>query len=387
MPPPSRGQPRTVFNIQILRLLAAAAVVFYHARPAAVPIAGLPLLPVWLQPLPKMGFAGVDVFFVISGAIMALTTRSAEPGPRAALRFGLLRFGRIYAGWWPFFLAYCALLGWTGQLGDKNLWASLWLWPTHLGDYVVAVIWTLTYELYFYLLLAAMLLLPRRMRLWGMALVGLAVVVCTLWSRQAGLFTPAGALHASIWQLFLLSPLVAEFVAGYLLCHWLQRDPTRPLASGLHRGLLLGGAVVLGVLAGGYHLRIAAYPGGLAGYFHAPERALLLGGMALCLVAWALRAPPPRSRFGRALVAGGDASYALYLAHLLLLTLCYKLFGWLQLGDHGVLLACAYTLAVAAIFAASIAHYRGIERPLHRLVRRWVKRALPQAPDVALKNS
>ena len=94
-------------NLQILRWLAALWVVLLHTSvDIVVPPAYLPDMPALLQALVGAGFAGVDVFFAISGAVMAESTRSASAGMGHSLRFLGTRLLRIYAGWWPFFGLY-----------------------------------------------------------------------------------------------------------------------------------------------------------------------------------------------------------------------------------------------------------------------------------------
>lgn len=90
---------RTVGNIQTLRFLAAMWVFFHHMQTTGFGFKNSELLSLFIG----MGFVGVDLFFVISGFIMSITTRNTEPGFSAASQFLLRRFSRIYAGWWPFF--------------------------------------------------------------------------------------------------------------------------------------------------------------------------------------------------------------------------------------------------------------------------------------------
>ena len=100
-------------NIQALRGIAALAILFYHL---ALFIrggvfkgqSGFPF-GAWDQ-----GWAGVDLFFVISGFIMVWTTQSIQPGLSTARGFLWRRVTRIYPLWWfcagimaiYFFVAY-----------------------------------------------------------------------------------------------------------------------------------------------------------------------------------------------------------------------------------------------------------------------------------------
>ncbi|WP_198969433.1 hypothetical protein [Xylophilus sp. ASV27] len=68
-----------------------------------------------------MGFAGLDLFFVISGFIMVETTRHMPSGKVAGgLRLVGVRFARIYSGWWPFFFVYWAAYATTHHLRPER---------------------------------------------------------------------------------------------------------------------------------------------------------------------------------------------------------------------------------------------------------------------------
>ena len=90
--------------IQALRLFSALWVVLYHAAhsPTVAPGNGL-----WHN-FTGLGYLGVDIFFVISGYIMALNSQQRSPSLRQSLSFLGLRLARIYSGWWPVFLLCCA---------------------------------------------------------------------------------------------------------------------------------------------------------------------------------------------------------------------------------------------------------------------------------------
>jgi peptidoglycan/LPS O-acetylase OafA/YrhL len=90
-----------LINVQFLRFAAAMLVVVYHVS-AHIRDAGIDPGP-FFQLSEAVGFAGVDIFFVISGFIMAYTTHAAA-GAVDAWAFARRRMARIYSGYWPFFL-------------------------------------------------------------------------------------------------------------------------------------------------------------------------------------------------------------------------------------------------------------------------------------------
>ena len=353
-----------IANVQALRFLAAFWVVLFHARPPVIPEPAMPALAGWLQSFAAMGFAGVDIFFVISGAIMAESTRAAQPAP---LAFVTRRFARIYCGWWPFFLLYLmANIVYRG-LGEKDLAGSFFLVPLPHFEYLVPVVWTLSFELYFYLVLGGLLALPRERIRRAVALWAGAAVAFTLWAVLRGDYRPDRFGEMTLAHTFFLSPLVVEFAAGFLLCDWLRARPRGQWAAWLAAGIGFGAA--------GWAYQAGLDGGeGMAGVFHFPERVVLLGGAALCIVAAAIAAPP-LVRADGPWVALGDASYSLYLCHILFLGTAYYVIGPLE----GFWRATIFVAMLAAVVAYAWLHYRWIERPLYRMASARTRPALPFA--------
>ena len=352
--------------VQVLRFLAAMGVVLHHAQAPTIPAAFVPEWPSALKALFQAGFAGVDLFFVISGAIMAESTRLLTAGPAASLRFIAVRFSRIYIGWWPFFVLYLAAFAFAGWLRPGiDLPGSFFLLPMGLNKYLLPIVWTLSFELYFYLVVGALLLLPRRgmchvLRAWA-----LVIVLFTLYGVASGMFTPARFGEITVWHSFLGSPLVLEFIAGFLVCDYLRDHPETPWQPVTLTGLGLLAVAVAYQHLGGLH------DSGLAGYFHAPERAVLLGGAACCAVACALLWKPPVRPWLRIMARLGDASYAIYLSHLLTFITFY--FVVLRLGVPSSFRIALYAVVLSAVMVYSWLHFRWVERPLYLNARNRIE--------------
>jgi peptidoglycan/LPS O-acetylase OafA/YrhL len=353
-----------LINIQFLRFVAAMLVVFYHSSAhlrSAVPEQGA------LFAISEgIGFAGVDVFFVISGFIMAWTTREAS-GRGEAFLFLRRRFARIYSGYWPFFLIALALFAWANaaHFERSELWRSAFLWPTnHL---LLAVSWTLIFELYFYCCYTVLIALPMRAR--NAILIAAFAGVC-IWSvfsqflREA--YAPGNLEYISLAEYYMASPYMAEFLAGALLAIWLVRRPQGPAWVWLLGGvfLFLSGAwwnqhFFDGHIEQGYWVFYRVLVFGI------PSVMMLFG-----LVRLENRGISAPIRFS--LLAGG-ASYAIYLSHTLILTLTQRLgfndwAGTLPVTGSRL----SFIILSGVILAYSILHYRIIERPLHKLFLRIV---------------
>ena len=110
-----------LINIQFLRMVAAMLVVFYHTS-AHVRSVGAEQ-GAFFAVNDAIGFAGVDIFFVISGFIMAHTSFSAA-GWADGWSFLRRRLARIYSGYWPFFLLALALFACDDLLAVGELAAG-----------------------------------------------------------------------------------------------------------------------------------------------------------------------------------------------------------------------------------------------------------------------
>ncbi|WP_313528451.1 acyltransferase [Shinella sp.] len=320
---PSSG---TLYGVQYLRAFAALAVVFFHAAERT----GYAF---------TIGAAGVDVFFVISGFIMwvIVERRPVSPG-----RFLLDRIRRIVPVYWlaTGVMVAGALAGLFPNLvlTTGHVAASLFFVPIRSpssGEIWPVLVqgWTLNYEMFFYLVFAACLALPLRLRLWSMAgIFGLLVALGLVVESDASLF------------LAYTRPIILEFVAGMLIARlWLDgRMPGRPLAFALI-GLGLAGFAAIDLLRLPFDEWIC---GPLA-------CALVYGTVALEKQGGIPRLAIP--------VMLGDASYSIYLWHTFAISIVAK--AGILLGIPS---ATAFILSVCAGLTVGLAAYYLIERPLLR---------------------
>lgn len=352
-------------NIQFLRFLAALMVVLFHASqhvqasghsPGALFDFGR-----------SAGFAGVDVFFVISGFIMAWTTHK-KSGSGYASSFARRRVARIYSGYWPFYLialGYFTYLG-GNYLANAQLLRSALLWPTELRYLLLPVSWTLIYEMVFYLLFTVIIASNLRRDLVIKALM-VIVLAWSLYSQFVRRAYDPGALDSmNVFELYLAFPYLLEFLLGSILADWLRDRP-----EGLAWIPLLTGVFLF--VSGGW-INDTFFQGKLIQGYFIMWRVLIFGSAPALILAGLYRLEHRGliilPRFS--LLAGG-ASYALYLCHTLILDATQKLGLNRWLGQLPEWAAKSVFLGlVALIVLYSIAHYRWIERPLHRLFRRFL---------------
>ena len=331
--------------MQGLRGLAAVGVLLSHLYVIEAKYSPDTLLGPWA----RLGMAGVDLFFVISGFIMVYVTWNMARGASALAPFLWRRATRIYPLYWIVSLAVLAVWLWRPDIvfasnPDPDIVKSFLLIPQQ-GEPLLTVGWTLIHEMYFYLVFALILLLPRK---WmGYALGAWCVGV-------AGVATFAEFRSPTLSLVF--SPLVFEFVAGAALAMmWLRSGAVRlvPILAAL-------GVIVVGNILYQSPSLDSVFEDHMA-------RAVVLGPFTIA--AFAIYALSMRADPGRTGIWLGDISYSLYLTHVLTLSLVGRLAApFLREGiaDNILLLV----VMVGASLAVAHLTYILIERPLIRLFRR-----------------
>lgn len=357
-----------LINIQLLRFLAAMLVVLYHTSfrlpGGSESASGL------FRFGQATGFAGVDVFFVISGFIMAYTTLE-DSGAADSSRFVRRRLARIYSGYWPFFFLALAVYSWTrpAHVAESGMLASLLLWPQPLNLVLLELTWTLSFELYFYLLFGLLVMwIPQQRRLPLCLLIATGMLVLALYRNFVTQSFAPGNLHTMPFgEHFLISPFLVEFFAGAALAYWL-----RPRRGGSGLLWLVSGCALFG-LAG--WVNEVWFAGNIEQGYYVVPRVLWFGGAAILIVGGLVKLEHSGRQAARSFsIRTGGASYAIYLSHAPILGLATQmgLPGALR-GSHPMLVMAAYIALMALIAVLSWLHYERLERPLHRLFRRYLK--------------
>jgi exopolysaccharide production protein ExoZ len=186
---------RTYYNIQALRALAALSITILHAGELVFPN---------FKEASRPFFSGVDVFFVISGSVMVITTHETWEKPGTWLPFLWRRMVRIVPLYWLLTLLVVSLS--RSPAGTWHVVASFLFIPawnsSHYPLPVLPMGWTLQYEMFFYSLFSLALGLRIRPVYWLSGILAVGSVV--------------GPLHEKHdWAIAtLLNPMLMEFVFG-----------------------------------------------------------------------------------------------------------------------------------------------------------------------------
>lgn len=339
-------------NLQAMRGIAALMVLLIHA----VSVPGNMGIPEIAMAVFALGPAGVDIFFVISGFIITILVTGRTTNPA---EFLVKRAVRIYPVYW-LALAFALIMVTRAPVSSpfyvqKPLW-SLALLLEH-QNYLIQAAWSLSYEMYFYLVVAIILLvMPRRLFL------GLAI-----WAALTGVAIAYGlAFNPSLLYAPIASPLVGEFLLGVLVAILIQRGFYKYPVASVGAGVLwfLAGAVINHLYGGWENLpRFLCF---------GPGAALMVYGVIAAEMGngWTFSKPWQRL---------GDASYSLYIWHQPVYFALHWLYG--RLGLYSVIPAWLLIApSIAVVFAIGFASYRFIERPSQRfLLARLLPLKLPRA--------
>ncbi|SOZ15368.1 putative acyltransferase [Cupriavidus taiwanensis] len=291
-------------SIQALRGLAAALVVLYHSG-LTLGGANAPVLNWLTHHVIKRGHVGVDVFFVISGFIIAWVAVLARPRPERPLSFMVRRLCRLAPPYWTMSAIHALLLN---PVTPALFAASLAFLPTstshapYYGYPALYVGWSLNYELAFYAVFALGLLLAGRSALLVvLGVFALFTLVLPWWRFGTLVADPAqGYAFASPWLAMVSNPLVLEFLLGCALA-WAYARWRHLLTPASALALL-----ALGSAAFALSLPLVGPDFSLAG--RGLPAALLVAGVVAAEHTGMLHVP-------RALIWLGELSYALYLTH------------------------------------------------------------------------
>ncbi|WP_046111833.1 acyltransferase family protein [Aquincola tertiaricarbonis] len=326
-----------LIGVQYLRGIAALAVVYFHVLPRVLGKASEDTFAVGILS------AGVDVFFVLSGFIIWLTTQRPGVTPGAWWRARLIRVVPLY---WFALLATLAfrLATGTGHIPGfvEGLKAFLFIPVAHSkdGQFYPFLIpgWTLNYEFFFYVVVACTLFL----RTSAQRLIALVLVFGTLIAFRKFADT------TSAIQFRMTSPLFLEFLAGIAVAIVHKRFSTNARVR-----FVIG----LGSLAAAIAFASMISPrlfdaGPRTVYFGVPAALLVLG--VICLEEQIRRLPV------RPLKLLGDASYSLYLIHPLVIwpaeVLVQRTVGQSAIAE--------LVVVPAACIAVAILTFKFVEQPM-----------------------
>jgi len=366
-----KGSRATTFRgVQALRGLAASIVVVHHATMmmAERPGRGSYL---WAN-----GAAGVDIFFVISGFVMAVSTIGREHKTHPARSFMERRLVRLVPLYWLMTVAmivkselirHATRVGPGPVMPDNSfgfLLASFLFVPymSSIGSThpVLAAGWTLSFEMLFYALFAFALALRVRVSLMlSPIMVGLAIV---------GLFRNVSWPAITVWA----DPILLEFLAGLILGEAVVHGWKGPKALAIASGLIAMPLLLLIPSTNPPPIRILQW--GVPAFFTVMAVVSLEEGFG--------------DRWPRWIMLIGDASYSLYLSHGFVVSAVISVMARMHLLSAGVTgLSEEILVAVLSLISSvlvAILLFIFVEKPITNFLRsKWLHEGRPSSIAVA----
>jgi exopolysaccharide production protein ExoZ len=349
---PTASRP-TYLLIQVLRACAALMVVGFHSTFVIRNLEHQPIH-IWGN-----GSGGVDIFFVISGFVMTISSAPLRDAAHPARTFLARRLERLVPMYWIATVAaiLIALYGpayTRASLGTAWHQVASFLFVAsatngQLNDPLLFVGWSLNFEMAFYVLFAVAL----AMRASLLKVVAPVLIVVTVLA-----FLPHPGISPAVS--FYADPMLLDFLGGILLAMAVPqvRRMAKPTALLL---LIAGWSLFLG---GSWMI-------------HRSWRAELWGcaGIAIIAAAVALEHPWGR-RMPRWLLELGDASYSIYLVHALILPHVGMLLAkWSRHDRIAAATSMAALLTTASLSGVLV--YRLIERPITNWFKGRRRTAIP----------
>lgn len=321
---------RRLDSLQVLRALAAMAVVLFHLH--------------WTG----IASFGVELFFVISGFVIS---HAAAADSR---RFLARRVFRVVPLYWLATVGILALAIVAPSLAAStdptagNLVRSLFFVPYARADGAAMPLlflgWTLNYEAFFYIVFAGCLLVSRR----HAPLLALGILAALALAHEA--LAQLG-VAADFWS----RPVILNFACG--IAAWTTwRHGAAPMRR---TPPLFAAAISLAT--------IAAYAFGLHQAWQAAWGVLPVSGAMGAVLVLAMLRLEDAFAWPASILLAGDASYSLYLLHPYSLEAVARFAHPFDASPAGLL---ASAMAIGLSLGIAVLAFRLIERPSNRFLRR-----------------
>jgi len=344
---------KQLYSLQLYRGIASILVVLHHANI----ILDRELKQDGLFGLFHFGWIGVDFFFVLSGFIMFYIHQSDLSQPHQFKSFVKKRCLRIYPFYWLLLaIKICGslLIERNGSFDGVNLWQFIQvvlLTPqpgTNLTPFI-GVAWTLTYEIFFYLIFSLLILLKPKLyvpfiMLW---VVGTILNLVNILPFQEDLLLE-----------FIFNPRNLEFGFGCLAAYIVSNRQYEYQKIWVYLALTM--LIVAIINTGDREYDVAGLSPVIA--YGIPFAILIMGSVQV--------ENQVTLKIPSFLIYLGNASYSIYLTHGLLINTIAKIylkavekFTPTVLGS-GILNSIVATIIVGMSMAIGCVIHDRVERPL-----------------------
>ena len=389
---------RFIGSLTGLRYVAAVTVVVGHGS--------LAMRHDWLADLvAQISSIGMTLFFVLSGFVLWLNYAASfgsKPVPEALREFAVARFARLYPMYAVVVLGIAAwMVAWKGieprSLAFVLTMTQAWF-PVLGGKMLVAVmpsiehLWSISVELFFYLLFPIVCILLGRVRglatvmlvaLGNLVLFAIAIFVFFQFGKKfLQAVVPSLTDNGMQWLTYYSPYLhISQFLAGCFVAMVYLKLATRPVGRTEGRAVL----ILFWLSVAGLAVMPVAlfFQPELPAYYFCIELTVRLAEVACFSVILLAASRYGLARFlsSRAMIIGGECSYSIYLLHPFLVRIAMVGKPEMPAAPEFVLRLCLFVVVATAVAWVT---YSVIEAPS----RAWLRRALgTKAPREVLRTT
>lgn len=361
----NKAKPQRYENIDALRAIAALLVVIQHffgdivreAQNQQTPL--IELIQYSLNSI-DLGRFGVILFFLISGFVVPFSIRGAHP----LRRFAISRFFRLYPALWLAVITLSIFFVYKGSAPSiATILANMTMFPSFLGfHWLSGIYWTLTIELVFYFLCAALfwknaLYAPKIVTAFALLLI-CSTALPILMRMHVGINLPVQyiGLHVS-----------------FLYCGLLFRLAMIDKKAGAWTGAIIVTIALFSVL---FTIGDFSLERGDSFFLIGKLPIIVAYILAFIIFISAVYSGKPQSSL---LSFGGSISYSIYLFHGIAALLVYQFLA--LTGNWTDLLTGLVSLSLTILISHSV--YKYLETPMIALGRKITSRNEPRATIAA----
>jgi len=374
---------KKIDSIQLLRAIAVISVIYNHSFIIARGNNFSDSLQSHFFNLRHWTSIGLDLFFVVSGVIMTIVTKSYLKKQNGWFEFLLKRMVRILPLYWLLsVVVYFERYAIKHPVGHDEIAKTILFFPIFAARNALLPIigqgWSLTFEIYFYLIIViALVFKPKQI---FRPLIATLIILATI-----GCFVNA---HNVLLR-FLTTPILLEFAFGvavgigyqYFMGHYKTTKLSTIKVLSV-TATVIGLVLMLASLL--YDSDAISTPAVvLTDNTMALWRSLIWGlpcaifvfGLMFMEQAFKLTIPSIWIKIG-------DASFSGYLTHMLVILTVGKLYPKLGLNNGDVFII----IATLASIAMSLPIYQFVEKPLLNISNKLVFRTVPKPAKVAVTH-
>lgn len=349
-----------LYTPQVCRAFACLLVAVYHgAALLGIEYGVKPLLA-----LTNFGFSGVHMFFVISGLIIYHAHRRDIDNFRQIPDYLLKRVIRIYPLYWIVFFFDGGWKVLTHRVQVDDFFLNALFFTSH-KPLIIAVAWTLAYEMVFYGIFVTLVV----KRTLGVAAFGTWIVLVAL-NHQYHFAEIIGLQLINV--LFMLGLLTSITMVA------LRERLSQDLRDWIGIGSLLAG---MSIFLGTGWWYISAYDERVGVWGDLPLAMCFGTGSALLLLASVSAKLEGFLKRQRLLLLIGDASYSIYLVHFYFQTHVTKglrALDWGYAGEKTQLQAIVLLVVIMVVsVGCGILIHKYVEKPVLAKCRRWLGMRAP----------